>query len=138
MDMDFGGYLQFLLALIFVLGLIGLCGLALRRLGPGMQAMRRPGAGRRLEVIEVLPLDARRRLVMVRRDDRAHLLLLGMQDDRVVETGFDAADPTIAHLAPRGDGTPDGGAPTSPHASAGPGAAFRKLVTRVGGGKEAS
>lgn len=112
--MNFGTYLQFLLALIFVIGLIGLFALALRKLAPGMRAVRRPGAARRLEVLEVLPLDARRRLVMVRRDGAAHLLLLGLNDDRVVESNFEADDPMTGQIVPKGSHDPAQGTAASP------------------------
>lgn len=74
------------LSLAFVLALIGLFGLLLKRFGPGAGLPVRRKADRRLGIVEVLPLDARRRLVLVRRDEVEHLLLLGMGDDRVVET----------------------------------------------------
>jgi flagellar protein FliO/FliZ len=82
-------YIRFVAALVFVLALIGLFGFLLRRFGPnaGLPVQRR-GTQRRLGVVEVLPLDARRRLVLVKRDGVEHLLLLGMGDDRVVETGI--------------------------------------------------
>jgi flagellar protein FliO/FliZ len=78
-------FLKFALALVLVLGLIALCAWALRRFGPG--SMARPAAGRRLAIVESLPLDARHRLVLVRRDDREHLLLLGAAET-VVESGI--------------------------------------------------
>ncbi len=84
-------YFQFILALIFVLGLIGLAAVLLRRFGPGglMVARTKPGAARRLSVIDSLTLDPRRRLVLIRRDDKEHLLLLGSQSDIVVEGSID-------------------------------------------------
>ena len=50
--------------------------------------------GRRLAIVETLTLDARRRLVIVRRDDAEHLLLLGINQDIVVEANLNknAAD----------------------------------------------
>lgn len=132
--MDLGGYLQFLLALAFVLGLILLSAAALRRFGPGMQGMRRQAGGRRLEVLEVLPLDARRRLVMVRRDGRAHLLLLGANDDRVVETDFDADAPTSGRIAPLGEGRVENAGDAPPPANPTE-ARFKRLVSRLGGGE---
>ncbi|MEQ8604422.1 MAG: flagellar biosynthetic protein FliO [Marivibrio sp.] len=132
--MDLGGYLQFLLALAFVLGLILLSAAALRRFGPGMQGMRRHSGGRRLEVLEVLPLDGRRRLVMVRRDERAHLLLLGANDDRVVESGFDADAPGAGRIGPLREGAEAGGPP--PDAPSNPTEArFKRLVSRLSGGE---
>ena len=43
---------------------------------------------RRLSVQEVLSLDSKRRLVLLKRDGVEHLLLLGLNDDVVVETGI--------------------------------------------------
>jgi flagellar protein FliO/FliZ len=79
--------LKFALAFVLVLGLIALGAWTLRRFGLGMVS----GAtrGRRLAVIETLALDARHRLVLVRRDDREHLILFGA-GETVVETGIAA------------------------------------------------
>jgi flagellar protein FliO/FliZ len=70
-----------LFALIATLALIGLVAYGARRLGmirPGMQGPRR------LKVLESLMLDPRRRLVVVRFDDREHLLLLSPAGDRAI------------------------------------------------------
>ena len=42
-----------------------------------MHQGRPVGAGRRVELIERLPLDARRSVALIRRDGREHLILLG-------------------------------------------------------------
>ncbi len=81
--MEAGNYLQFLLALIFVVGLIIVGAWTARRMGFGGPAVKR--GQRRLAVVESLPVDARRRLLLVRRDDREHLLLLGGGADLLVE-----------------------------------------------------
>ncbi|MCR9256869.1 MAG: flagellar biosynthetic protein FliO [Alphaproteobacteria bacterium] len=84
-------YLTTLLVLAFVIGLMLLMAYGVRRTGLAGPAVQQSGE-RRLSVVEILPIDARRRLVLVRRDDTEHLLLLGMEGERVVETGIDAAD----------------------------------------------
>ena len=87
--MELDGYFRFLLALIFVLGLIGVLALAARRMGLGFPAAAtRPSGARRLQVVEVTPIDGRRRLVLVRRDQVEHLLLISPTTERVVETGI--------------------------------------------------
>lgn len=88
--MEFAGVniLKFLLALIFVLGLIGALTVLARKMGFGHRAPRRRGGTRRLEIIDSMPLDPKRRLVLVRRDDVEHLLLLGGSGENVVETGI--------------------------------------------------
>jgi flagellar protein FliO/FliZ len=77
--------LKFALAFLLVLGLIALCAWALRRFGLG--GAIRPTRGRRLAVVESLALDPRHRLVLVRRDDREHLLLIGT-GETVIESGI--------------------------------------------------
>ncbi|MDD3029749.1 MAG: flagellar biosynthetic protein FliO [Alphaproteobacteria bacterium] len=47
---------------------------------------------RRLKLIESLPLDARRRVVIVRCDNDEHLLLLGGQNDIVVKTNLSKSE----------------------------------------------
>lgn len=82
--MDASSYLQFVAALVFVLALIGLAALLARRIGLGGTA-RATGGRRRLAVVEVLPLDGRRRLVLLRCDDREHLVILGPGGETVVD-----------------------------------------------------
>jgi len=84
MSMD--GYLRFFLALIFVIALIGVLAVLTRRLGFGFPAGASKSAGeRRIEVVEIAPLDARRKLVLVRRDDVEHLLVISPTTELVVE-----------------------------------------------------
>ena len=87
--MELGEYVRFLLALIFVLALIISIALLARRAGFGFPtaASKAPGS-RRLEVVEVTPVDGRRRMVLIRRDDVEHLLLLGPTSEVVIETGI--------------------------------------------------
>jgi flagellar protein FliO/FliZ len=101
---DLADYLRFALALLFVLGLIGLLAWLVRRYRPG-DGLRADGR-RRLALLETLPLDARRRLVLVRRDDALHLLLLGEDGNRLIES-LGAGDPRPAAdeaSAPAGGG----------------------------------
>jgi flagellar biogenesis protein FliO len=48
------------------------------------------GRNRRLAVVDSLPVDGKRQLLIVRRDNVEHLLLVGGQQDVVVESGFTA------------------------------------------------
>ena len=68
-------------ALVATLAMIGLVAYGARRLG--MIQPHAPGL-RRLKVLESLMLDPRRRLVVVRFDDREHLLLLSPAGDRAI------------------------------------------------------
>jgi flagellar protein FliO/FliZ len=86
--MELEAYLRFGLALLFVLGLIGLCAWGAKRLGMTPRVSAGAGRAKRLAIVEVAAVDAKRRLVLVRRDDREHLLLLGAAQDVVVESGI--------------------------------------------------
>jgi flagellar protein FliO/FliZ len=82
--MDFDLYLRFALALVLVLGLIALLAWMLRRFGMGMKMSK----GRRLGISEVQMLGPRHKMMLVRRDDIEHLVILGPAGETVVETGI--------------------------------------------------
>jgi len=90
--MTAGTYLQFVAALAFVLALIAVLAWAVRRFGLFAHVVPPRGGKRRIAIVETAALDAKRRLVLVRRDDREHLLLLGAAGDAVIETGIAAPD----------------------------------------------
>lgn len=90
--MEFEGYLRFVLALVFVLALIGVLTALARRFGLGYRSMPKKGRGRRLSIVEVMPVDAKRRLVLFRRDAIEHLVLVGSGSDLLIEAGIAAAD----------------------------------------------
>ena len=89
--MEAAEILNFVGALIFVLGLIGGLAWLVARTGLAQGRFRfgKGDGNQRLEIIETLPLDPRRRLVLVRHDDKEHLLLLGINGDIVVAEGFE-------------------------------------------------
>lgn len=76
------------LALLFVLGLIGGLAWLMRRFGPWSLAGPGRGRKRRLAMVETLALDSRYRLVLLRRDGVGHLLVLGPQGATLVEQGI--------------------------------------------------
>ncbi len=90
--MDLDDYFRFLLALVFVIGLIGILAVLIRRFGSGGTHFlnSRMGRGRRLSIVETLPIDARRRLVLLRRDDKEHLILLGASQELLIENEIPA------------------------------------------------
>ena len=79
-------YWRFLIALLLVIALIFAAAWVARRLGLGGRLVAVGGKKRRLAIVEVLPLDGKRRLVLLRRDRAEHLLLLGISGDVVVES----------------------------------------------------
>lgn len=74
------------LAIVLVLIVLGVW--ALKLLFNASANMSR-GRNRRLSVIDTTPVDQKRRLVLIRRDNVEHLLLLGGAHDLVVETGIE-------------------------------------------------
>ncbi len=101
--MDTDTYYTFVAALIFVVALIVLVFWLFRRLGLGAGMGVHAGGGRRLRVREALMVDAKHRLVLVRRDDVEHLLLLGPSGSTLVEGGIPSPaddDTRPAHPGP--------------------------------------
>ena len=91
--MDIGQYFQFLLALVFVLALIGLLAYLAKRAGFGYPVgLARNPANRRIQVVETAPVDGRRRLVLIRRDNVEHLLVIGQNSETVIETNIQEPD----------------------------------------------
>lgn len=90
--MDFSEIFRFVGALAFILGLIGLCAVVARRFGlaPGASAI---GGQRRLGIVEVKPIDAKHRLILVRRDGKEHLILTGGETPLLIEGCIDAPAP---------------------------------------------
>jgi flagellar protein FliO/FliZ len=86
--MDLTDYLKFLFALLFVLSLMGGLAMALKYFGVGGVSRLIPADKRRLKIIEMLPLDARHRAILLRRDDKEHLVILSTSGETVVETGI--------------------------------------------------
>lgn len=105
--MEFAEYFRFFAALGVVLVLIAGLAALVRRSGFGGRLAIAPGAGgeRRLALVEVRPLDAKRKLVLLRRDDREHLVLLGAAGDLLIESDIPAppARPAAA-MPPAGGG----------------------------------
>ena len=101
MDSLFGAegslIVRFVVAFVIVLALIGLTFWLVRRFGGtrvGQAAQR--GRQPRLAVIDAAPVDGRRRLVLVRRDNVEHLLMIGGPSDLVVEQNILRAVPVNA------------------------------------------
>jgi flagellar protein FliO/FliZ len=88
--MEIDVYFRFLLALLLVLLLIAALTWVARRFRLGGQLTPNAGKTPRLSVVEVKTLDSRRKLVLVRRDEREHLVLLGPTQDLLLESGIAA------------------------------------------------
>jgi flagellar protein FliO/FliZ len=78
--------LRMVSALVFVLALIGLAAWLMRRFGPTM----RLGRAGRLGLVETIAIDSRRRLILIRRDNVEHLVMIGGTGDLVIESGINS------------------------------------------------
>jgi len=82
-----GNILYAVVALVFVLGLFGLLALTARKFGFGYQmAGNNSKRKKRLSLIETIPLDAKRRLVLLKRDNTEHLVILGSSSELLIES----------------------------------------------------
>src|SRR5690348_10162078 len=81
--------LKFVIAFVLVLGFIGGGAYFLRRFGGGaFNAATLRGRQPRLAVIDAAAVDGRRRLVLIRRDNVEHLIMIGGPTDVVVESNI--------------------------------------------------
>jgi len=81
---------RFVVAFAVALGLFAAAVLIWRRFGSGVLMTTTGSRGRqpRLAVIDAAQVDARRRLVLIRRDNTEHLLMIGGPTDIVVESSI--------------------------------------------------
>jgi flagellar protein FliO/FliZ len=82
-------WLRFFFAFVVVLVLIGLTAFLVRRFGgERLGASSARGRQPRLAVIDAAAVDGRRRLILIRRDNVEHLLMIGGPSDVVVEANI--------------------------------------------------
>ncbi|SDJ77563.1 MULTISPECIES: flagellar biosynthetic protein FliO [Bradyrhizobium] len=94
--------LTFLFAFIAVLALIGVAAWLVRRFATNrLGANTNRGRMPRLAVIDAAAVDGRRRMVLVRRDNVEHLLMIGGPSDIVVESNIVRAIPGRDQMAAR-------------------------------------
>ncbi|MBM1170689.1 hypothetical protein [Microvirga arabica] len=125
---------QFAIAFAIILILLVLLGLVLRKVWGGRLIM--PGSDRggrsrqpRLGIVDVYDLDRQRQLLLLRRDNVEHLLLIGGPNDVVIETnivrvagaripappadmGAERFEPSLDHQAPRAPQVESNGRPS--------------------------
>src|SRR6202045_1110620 len=94
--------LTFFFAFVAVLALIGAAAWLVRRFaGNRLGANANRGRMPRLAVIDAAAVDGRRRLVLVRRDNIEHLLMIGGPSDIVVESNIVRAMPARDQMPPQ-------------------------------------
>lgn len=82
---DIPQILRLILALVFVLSLMGGLALLLKKLGLS-STVSAPGSKRRVKVIENLQIDHRHRAIILECDSKQHLVLFGPNGDTVVDS----------------------------------------------------
>jgi flagellar protein FliO/FliZ len=113
---------RFFIAFLVVLALIGLTAWLVRRFGANRLGNATRGRQPRLAVIDAATVDGRRRLVLIRRDNIEHLLMIGGPTDVVVEANIvratgarEPARPSaVAEPAPRATPSVEGAWPLQP------------------------
>jgi hypothetical protein len=90
--------IQYAIAFVIILGLVTLFGLVLRRLSSARLMLPGQDRGRsrqpRLGVVDIYDLDRQRQLILLRRDNVEHLLLIGGPNDVVIETNIVRVPPS--------------------------------------------
>ena len=90
----FGQNMQAIVAAVAALALLLIVLLSWRALSPRMSGRR----GQRLGISEYYEIDKSRRLVLVRRDNVEHLILIGGSQDLVIEPGITVAAIASAYM----------------------------------------
>ncbi|GKQ53148.1 hypothetical protein BRSPCE3_40030 [Bradyrhizobium sp. Ce-3] len=104
--------ITFVLAFVVVLALIGVTAWLVRRFaGNRLGANANRGRMPRLAVIDAAAVDGRRRLVLVRRDNIEHLLMIGGPTDIVVEPNIVRAMPGRDQMSTRPAVAPEAALP---------------------------
>ena len=107
---------QYVITLVVILALVGLVIWLVRRYAVGGIATSARGRLPRLAIVDALVVDSRHRLVLVRRDNVEHLVLIGGATDLLIEPSIVRTRlPQRAGLQPRTTAS-SAGAPTPPPA----------------------
>ncbi len=91
MESDMPSIFRILAAFVFVMALMGGLLVVLRKMG---LAAQNTGSKKRLKLVEVLPLDSRRRLAIIQRDSKQHLVILGATGETLIESGIESGQDT--------------------------------------------
>jgi flagellar protein FliO/FliZ len=102
MDFDLSTPMRVIIALFLVVAVIGLVVWLVRRFsGERISGAATRGRQPRLAVIDAAAVDGRRRLVLIRRDNVEHLMMIGGPTDVVVEANIVRAAPAREPVPPR-------------------------------------
>jgi flagellar protein FliO/FliZ len=88
-------YLRFFVAFGLIIMLIGMAAWLARFLGFNTPLSLRGQKQRRLSVVDAIALDAKRRLILISRDEVEHLICVGGNTDFMLEHNVKTAIPAI-------------------------------------------
>jgi flagellar biogenesis protein FliO len=91
---------NFVIAFVFVLLLIGAAAWLVRRFGTTQTEALTRGRQPRLAVVDFATIDSRRKLVIIRRDNVEHLVMIGGPSDVLIETNIVRAASAATRDAP--------------------------------------
>lgn len=86
--MEITSVLTSVFALIFVISLIFIVSILLRKYGAGRIFVEGNEKNKRLSVKDTLIIDSRRKLVLISRDNTEHLILLSPDKEMIVESNI--------------------------------------------------
>ncbi len=89
---EFSQIIKFVTALVFVLALMGGLALVMRKFGSN-HPLTAPHK-KRMKIIEVLPLSPKHKALLIKRDDKEHLIILGANSEVIVESGIESQQDT--------------------------------------------
>ena len=89
---DLPQIVRLLVALAVVVSLMGGLAFILKKLGLATPQSIRSSDKRRLKIVESLPLDARRRLMIIECDGAEHLIISGANNETIVQTNIPSVD----------------------------------------------
>lgn len=106
MDTDFTQLITFIAIFILVIAMIGIGAWLLKSLLSGGSAAASGilrSREKRLGVVEAASVDGRRKLILIKRDNKEHLIMTGGPVDVLIETGIEASRPINPESEPSED-----------------------------------
>lgn len=88
--MEIADYLRFVAAFVFIIAMIGSCAWVAKRFGLASRLQGGSTTTHRLSIVETRPIDMKRKLVLIRRDNIEHLILIGVNHDLLIEDAIAA------------------------------------------------
>ena len=84
--MELEHYIRAIFALILVIGLIGSISFIARKFLTEGGISIKKNTDKRLSIEEIRPIDARRKFVLIKKDNQEHLILIGTNSDLLIES----------------------------------------------------